>query len=92
MPGLRGKDTAHLMMMAFWTRGTLLGVPDAEMEEAAGEMPGPAMAAMAAAGLAAPLETAEVAAGPVGPEGAAAPASTHVRKGCQTSPVRGLTL
>ena len=62
------------MMITFCTRGTLLGVPDADAEDAAGEMPGPAIMPMAAAGLAAPVETAVVAAAPVGPEGAGAPA------------------
>ena len=64
---------SDLMMMTFCTSGTLLGVPEADGEEAAGEIPGPAIAAMPAAGLAAPLDTAVVAAAPVGPAGAGAP-------------------
>ncbi len=66
------QSETNLMMMTFWTKGTLLGVPEADIDEAAGEIPGPAIMLMA--GLAAPLETAAVAAAPVGPEGAAAPA------------------
>ena len=59
-------------MMVLLTEGTLLGVPVADVDRDAGDMLGPTAAA--AAGPAAPLAIAEVTAGPVGPEGAAAPA------------------